>query len=222
MQKLAFIALSLAMLLIATGVGRAGNVKPAEAADLTAYAPIRDASGATIGTATFVESGANDVRVTVEITGGSLSAGLHGLHVHATGKCDGPDFATAGGHFNPRNAKHGLQTSDGPHAGDLPNISIGSDGKGRFSMNVSRFTLSPGTLSLMDADGSAIVIHAAVDDGITDATGNSGARVACGVVVMGTPPVVAAAAAPSAPVSAIVAPRTGDAGLATVVACRDC
>jgi Cu-Zn family superoxide dismutase len=194
------------------GAGRSGSVRPAEAADVSAYATIRDSQGATIGTATFVEFGAADVKVTVEVTGGSLSAGQHGLHVHTTGKCDGPDFATAGGHFNPRNAKHGLQTSDGPHAGDLPNLSIGSDGKGRFTMTVSRFTLSPGTLSLMDADGSAIVIHAAVDDGMTDATGNSGARVACGVVVMGTATV--AAPAPTGPV--IAPPRTGDAGLASV------
>ena len=210
--------LSLVAVFLAVGFARSGSTQTVEAADVTAFATIRDSNGQTIGTASFVESGAADVKVTVEVSG--LTPGLHGMHVHTVGKCDGPDFVTAGGHFNPRNVKHGLQTSDGPHSGDLPNLIVGSDGKARFSMTVSRFTLSPGSLSLMDADGSAVVIHAQQDDGFTDATGNSGGRVACGVVTLGAapaaPPLVTASTVPT-----ISPPSTGDSGLAMSLARND-
>ena len=157
--------------------------------------------------ATFVENAAGDLTVTVEASG--LTPGKHGLHVHAVGSCVGPDFTTAGGHFNPLSKRHGLQTSDGSHGGDLPNLIVGPDGRGRFSMTVASMKLSAGVLSLMDPDGSAIVIHAAEDDGMTDATGNSGARIACGIVTMGNAPAPAAAL----PAPAVRAPNTGDAGL---------
>lgn len=211
-------ALSLVTVLLLVGVDRSGSVRSVQAADVTAFATIRDSNGQIIGMASFVESGAADVKVTVEVSG--LTPGLHGMHVHTVGKCDGPEFVTAGGHFNPRNVKHGLQTSDGPHSGDLPNLVVGSDGKARFSMTVSRFTLSVGSLSLMDADGSAVVVHALPDDGMTDATGNSGGRVACGVVTLGAAP-VAAPQVPASPVSAISPPSTGDSGLATSLVFSD-
>ena len=175
-----------------------------QAVETRGYAAIQDASGRQVGMATFVENAAGDLTVTVEAIG--LAPGRHGLHVHAVGTCTGPDFTSAGGHFNPLGRKHGLQTSEGAHAGDLPNLVVGADGRGRFSMTVASMTLSPGVRSLMDPDGSAIVVHAAEDDGMTDATGNSGARVACGVVRLGTPP------AP-APLPVLTAPNTGDGGI---------
>jgi Cu-Zn family superoxide dismutase len=178
-----------------------------QAIDMRGYAQINDSSGRAVGMATFVENAAGDLTVTVEASG--LTPGKHGLHVHTTGSCIGPDL-TAGGHFNPLSRRHGLQTSEGAHAGDLPNLVVGADGRGRFSMTVASMKLSAGVLSLMDPDGSAIVIHAAEDDGITDATGNSGARIACGIVVIGNAPVAAA----GLPVPALRAPNTGDAGLA--------
>src|SRR5215213_10091244 len=179
-----------------------------EAVDMRGYAQINDSTGRPVGMATFVENAAGDLTVTVEASG--LAPGKHGLHVHTVGSCVGPDFTTAGGHFNPLSKRHGLQTSEGAHGGDLPNLVIGADGRGRFSMTVASMRLSVGVLSLMDADGSAIVIHASEDDGMTDATGNSGARIACGIVVLGNAPVAAA----SLPVPALRAPNTGEAGLA--------
>jgi Cu-Zn family superoxide dismutase len=167
--------------------------------------------------ADLVENAAGDVTVTVSVSG--LTPGEHGLHMHAVGRCMGPDFASAGGHFNPLNRRHGLQTSEGAHAGDLPNIRIGADGRGRFSKTVATFRLSAGTLSLNDPDGSAIVIHAAADDGMTDATGNSGGRVACGIVVVGmAPPLALMPLIPGTPVQPphMSPPNTGDAGLAAL------
>jgi Cu-Zn family superoxide dismutase len=180
-----------------------------QAVDMRGYAQINDSTGRPIGLATFVENAAGDLTVTVEASG--LAPGKHGLHVHAVGSCVGPDFITAGGHFNPLSRRHGLQTSDGAHGGDLPNLVVGADGRGRFSMTIASMRLSPGVLSLLDPDGSAIVIHAAEDDGMTDATGNSGARVACGIVTVGNAPAMTTVL----PAPRIGAPNTGDAGLVT-------
>jgi Cu-Zn family superoxide dismutase len=98
------------------------------------------------------------------------------------GKCEGPAFTTAGGHFNPLNKKHGLKSADGPHAGDLPDIYVNKDGVGRYEALMESITLGSGETSVFDADGSAIVIHASADDNITDPSGNSGDRIACGVI----------------------------------------
>jgi Cu-Zn family superoxide dismutase len=112
-----------------------------------------------------------------------LTPGLHAVHVHAVGKCEGPAFASAGGHFNPAQKKHGFKSPDGPHAGDLPNMLVAKDGSGRFEALTDAITLRPGPTSVFDSDGSAIVVHAASDDDMTDPAGNSGDRVACGVIV---------------------------------------
>jgi Cu-Zn family superoxide dismutase len=145
-----------------------------------ATASIKDASGKTLGTATLVQQ-AGGVGIDVKVSG--LPAGKHGIHLHAVGKCDGPDFATAGGHFNPESKQHGAQNPAGPHAGDLPNLTVAADGTGAFSGVDTRVTLAAGPAnSLFDADGTAIVIHAGEDDEKTDPAGNSGARIACGIV----------------------------------------
>jgi Cu-Zn family superoxide dismutase len=99
------------------------------------------------------------------------------------GKCDGPAFTSAGGHFNPAGKKHGLKSTDGPHAGDLPNMLVAKDGAGRFEALTDAITLRAGGLSIFDTDGSAMVVHAGADDNMTDPTGNSGDRVACGIIV---------------------------------------
>jgi Cu-Zn family superoxide dismutase len=114
-----------------------------------------------------------------------LPPGLHAVHIHAVGKCDAPDFTSAGGHLNPGNKKHGLKNSEGPHAGDLPNFYITNKGLGRFEALTDKMTLSSGVNSIFDADGGAIVIHAAGDDNVTDPAGGSGDRIACGVLVKG-------------------------------------
>ena len=98
------------------------------------------------------------VRIVLEVRG--LPAGAKGVHIHEVGKCDGPQFTTAGSHFNPDKKQHGTMNPQGAHAGDLPNLTIGTDGAGRLETTTNRITLGAGTTSVFDADGSAIVIHA--------------------------------------------------------------
>lgn len=144
-----------------------------------ARAVLRNAAGAEVGTATFVEEG-GAVRVEVDVR--DLPAGEKGVHVHETGACDPPTFESAGGHFNPQGRQHGTLNPQGPHAGDLPNLEVGQDGRGRLDAGTDRFSLSEGPGNLLDADGSAIVVHAQRDDLRTDPSGNSGDRIACGVI----------------------------------------
>lgn len=150
--------------------------------DVTASAVLLNAQGAQVGTLTL-EQHASNVRVEVSVRG--LPAGEHGIHFHATGVCAAPDFTSAGGHFNPTQRQHGLQNPQGPHAGDLPNLTVMADGNGRLEVVTASISLSPGSTSLFDADGTAFVVHAATDDQRTDPSGNSGARIACGVVTRG-------------------------------------
>jgi Cu-Zn family superoxide dismutase len=165
------------VLVAALLAGCAGVTAPP--ADNTARAELRNASGQSVGTATFTQVG-SVVRIVVEAQG--LPAGAKAVHIHEVGRCDPPGFTSAGGHFNPHGKQHGALNPAGPHAGDLPNITIGPDGKGRLETATELITLLGGRSSIFDADGSALVIHAAPDDFRTDPTGNAGARVACGVV----------------------------------------
>jgi Cu-Zn family superoxide dismutase len=145
-----------------------------------ATAELKDKDGKTLGSASLHEQ-PDGVLVRVEVKG--LTPGLHAVHVHAVGKCEGPGFATAGGHFNPTQKKHGFKNAEGAHAGDLPNMLVAKDGSGRFEALTDAITLRAGSISVFDSDGSAIVIHATSDDYMTDPAGNSGDRVACGVIV---------------------------------------
>ena len=138
------------------------------------------------GTADFVErdmGAGRVVEVTVNVTG--LKPGMHGVHLHAVGKCE-PDFAAAGGHFDPGPAGNMDPDANHPfHMGDLPNLNVGANGRGMMRATTSRVTLADGPLSLFDADGSAIIIHGNPDQGITGEpkSGVSGGpRVACGVI----------------------------------------
>jgi superoxide dismutase, Cu-Zn family len=162
----------------------AGNGAAASGA-IHASASIEDASGNTIGFAKFTEDAGGTVHVNVKVSG--LAPGLHGTHIHAAGLCEGPGFTTAGGHFNPTGAPHGEHSSTeavAHHAGDLPNMDVSAGAQGHLSTTSIHFTLTHlVAASLFDADGSAIVVHAATDDYTTQPTGNSGARVACGVIV---------------------------------------
>ncbi len=140
----------------------------------TAVAPMRTAANADAGraTATEVEGG---IRFTLDAR--NLPAGTHGAHVHMVGRCDAPDFTTAGAHWNPAGRQHGTMNPQGPHEGDLPNLIIGTDGRGTIGVTVPGATMA----GLLDADGGAMVVHATADDLKTDPSGNSGARIACGV-----------------------------------------
>lgn len=145
-----------------------------------ASSDLKDKDGKTVGRADFREV-SDGVVVRVEVQG--LRPGLHGVHVHSVGKCEGPAFASAGGHFNPTQRKHGFKSPDGAHAGDLPNMLVAKDGVGRFEALTDSMSLKAGPKSLLDNDGSALVIHAGADDYATDPAGNSGDRIACGVIV---------------------------------------
>ena len=143
-------------------------------------ADIKNAEGKTIGTASL--RGTKDgVLLTINVNG--LPEGLHAVHVHSVGKCEGPAFTSAGPHFNPMNKQHGLENAAGPHAGDLPDMYVEKNGAGRYEVLLDGITLGSGETSIFDADGSAIVIHVTADDNVTDPTGNSGDRIACGVIV---------------------------------------
>ncbi len=144
------------------------------AAQTQARADLQDGAGKKIGSAVLSERG-DGVLITVNVKG--LPQGLHAVHVHAVGKCEGPAFTSAGGHFNPLSKKHGLKNPDGPHAGDLPDMYVNKDGVGRYEA-----LMRAGETSVFDADGSAIVVHATADDNVTDPAGNSGDRIACGVI----------------------------------------
>ena len=147
---------------------------------LHAEARIVDAAGATVGWAKLVEDGSGTVHVNVHVDG--LVSGRHGIHIHAVGAC-GPTFAAAGAHYNPLGRQHGLANPAGAHAGDLPNLEVNVAGRGRLEATTQGVTLSGGPATLFDANGSALIIHANEDDQLTDATnGNSGARIACGVI----------------------------------------
>ena len=144
-----------------------------------ARADVKNAQGISVGTASLHET-KDGLLIVVNAKG--LPEGLHAVHIHAVGKCEAPGFTSAGGHFNPLNKKHGLKNPDGPHAGDLPDMYVNKDGVGRYEALMESVTLGAGETSVFDADGSAIVIHATADDNMTDPAGNSGDRIACGVI----------------------------------------
>jgi Cu-Zn family superoxide dismutase len=148
--------------------------------DNAAVAELKNTSGQSVGTAHFTQAG-NVVRILVEAKG--LPPGQHGVHIHAVGKCEPPDFNSAGPHFNPTNKQHGALNPQGSHAGDLPNLTVAPDGTGRMETTTEQLSFGSGPSSVWDADGSALVVHANADDFKTDPTGNSGARIACGVLV---------------------------------------
>ncbi|WNO54311.1 superoxide dismutase family protein [Stakelama saccharophila] len=149
--------------------------QPGVAAGTAATARLMTADGADVGTATATALSGGGVRVAVNAH--DLPPGAHGAHIHAVGRCDAPDFTSAGGHWNPTGSQHGVQNPAGPHAGDMPNLLIGTNGEGSLAVNLPAGTYN----GLMDADGAAMVIHSGPDDMRTDPSGNSGSRIACGV-----------------------------------------
>ncbi|PRQ02588.1 Superoxide dismutase-like protein YojM precursor [Enhygromyxa salina] len=161
------------------------NAKPSPESEapepaLRATAEVETAGGQSVGTATFdsVEAG-----VRIKFEGAGLPPGPHGIHVHEAGKCEGPDYKSAGGHFAPIGKQHGLENPKGHHAGDMPNLEVGEDGKGEFEYVLGGATLeTTRDGSLLSGSGTALVIHAGPDDQKTDPSGDSGPRLACGVI----------------------------------------
>jgi Cu-Zn family superoxide dismutase len=139
---------------------------------------IRRADGGLVARA-MIWQGRNGVEVRVQAAG--LAPGHYGVHVHAVGRCEGPAFASAGPHWNPTARQHGSLNPAGHHLGDLPNLDVDAQGAGRLEFGIAGASTS-GAGGVFDADGAALVIHVAADDYRTDPSGNSGARIACGVL----------------------------------------
>ena len=173
--------------ILTLGLAACGSPEPAEepadetamdtatptAAPMEAVAMLQTAEGEPAGTATATASG-ESIAISLQVEG--LPPGEHGVHIHMTGTCEAPTFESAGEHWNPTNQQHGLEEPAGQHAGDMPNLTVGDDGSGTLE-----YQLAGGTFDgLMDADGSAFVVHAMPDDQVTDPSGNSGDRIACG------------------------------------------
>lgn len=176
MNRLALIPVLMSLASVYPSAQAPATQAPATSA---ARATLKDAQGKTLGEATLRDSAAG---VLVKLDLQNVPPGPHAFHIHAVGKCEAPDFMTAGGHFNPTTMKHGLLATGGPHAGDMPNLFVPADGKLSVEVLDTNVTLATGAKSLFDADGSALVLHATADDYATDPAGNAGGRIACGVV----------------------------------------
>jgi Cu-Zn family superoxide dismutase len=148
----------------------------------TATAELEDTEGNPVGDATFTE-GPDGVTINANLRPGQDVAGpgAHGVHIHETGEIS-PDFEAAGEHFNPNDAQHGLQNPEGPHGGDLEELTVNDDGSASYMTTTDRITLSSGSNSILDSDGSTLIVHAGSDDQETDPTGETGGRVAAGVI----------------------------------------
>jgi Cu-Zn family superoxide dismutase len=146
--------------------------------NLQATLDLRDPQGRRLADATVAEAGG--VRVRVEAAG--LVAGTYAVHLHEIGSCEPPAFESAGPHWNPTDRQHGQLNPQGPHLGDLPNLTVGADRAGTIEFTIPGASLDRGDRRLFDRDGAALIIHAGADDYRTDPSGNSGARLACGVV----------------------------------------
>jgi superoxide dismutase, Cu-Zn family len=145
----------------------------------TARAAIADAQGASVGDAVLRQA-PHGVVIKVDLR--NIKPGVHALHVHTMGKCDPPDFKTAGAHWAPAGNEHGVLNAKGPHGGDLPNVHVLADGKVTVEFFLANARIGGGSQGLLDADGSAVVLHAGEDDYSSNPAGNSGDRIACGVV----------------------------------------
>jgi Cu-Zn family superoxide dismutase len=146
----------------------------------TATAKLKDAQGQDVG-AVQLRNTPEGVLLTIELE--SVEPGVKAFHIHDAGRCDAPTFHSAGPHFNPEKQPHGLLPPAGAHAGDLPNIHVPETGMASVELLATGVTLADGERSLLDANGSALVLHAKPDDYASDPAGNAGDRVACGIVI---------------------------------------
>jgi Cu-Zn family superoxide dismutase len=145
----------------------------------TAKATLANAQGQQVGEARLTETSGG---VKIDLTVQNLPPGVHAFHIHEKGICAGPDFTSAGGHFNPFGKHHGMKNPQGPHAGDLPNLTVGPDGRGHAIFLDALVTLKEGKNSLFQPGGTSLVIHEKADDEMTDPAGNAGPRIACGPI----------------------------------------
>ncbi|MCC6346279.1 MAG: superoxide dismutase family protein [Nitrospirales bacterium] len=158
-----------------------GSLAHAES-PLRAKAEMYNTQGKKIGTVYFTETPGVQEGVRIYLKLSPIPKGSHGLHVHQAGTCEPPDFKSAGGHFNPEGKEHGMKNPEGMHAGDLPNLVVGQEESVEVTFTTKNVTLQEGKDSLFQPGGTSLVIHAGPDDEMTDPSGSSGARIACGVI----------------------------------------
>lgn len=140
---------------------------------------LKDAQGKSVGEVLLWDQGTG---VALQLKLHDLSPGVHAIHFHQVPKCEGPDFKSAGGHFNPESKKHGFENPEGHHAGDMKNFTVNAKGRASAKLEDADVTLKDGPHSLLSS-GGAVVVHAKADDYKTDPSGNSGDRIACGVIM---------------------------------------
>jgi superoxide dismutase, Cu-Zn family len=174
------VAASLAIALAVTQASQQHLRKETGTSPETARAAIVNSDRATVGNA-FLRETPNGVLLQVDLR--NVPPGVHAFHVHQTGTCDAPDFASAGGHWAPAGRNHGILSEQGPHAGDLPNLHVGAEGKLSVEVFLKQTRISSGPHPILDRDGAALVLHEGRDDYRTDPAGDAGDRLGCGVIM---------------------------------------